>query len=60
MVQAQHGGQQDVHMAGLNLLDGADVEIHPFGQLFLGDFFSHPLPADLAAERLELGRLFGI
>ena len=48
LVQAQHRGQQDIDVPGLNFLDGADVEIHPFGQFFLGDFFSHPLPADLA------------
>jgi hypothetical protein len=59
-VQSQHRCQQNIHVAGLNLRDDADVQIHPFSQFFLGDFLRHPLPADLAAERFELDHMFGI
>ncbi len=47
-------------MAGLDLLDGADVQIHEFGEFFLGDFAGHPHPADTAAEGAQLAGLFGI
>ena len=47
-------------MAGLNLLDRPDVQIHEFGELFLGDFAAHPHPADTAAEGAQLAGLFGI
>lgn len=45
-------------MAGFNFLNGPDVQIHQFGQLFLGDFFRHPLPADIRAEGFQLCGLF--
>jgi len=58
MMQPLDGRQQDVHMAGLDLLDGADVQVHQFGQFLLGDFTGHPLPADVSAETLDLSGLF--
>jgi len=57
-MQPPHRCQQDVHVAGFDLLDRADVQIHQLGQLLLRDFFSHPFPADIAPERLELRGLF--
>jgi len=60
LFQSQHRGQQDVDMAGLNFLDGADVQIHRLGEFLLRDFSGHPLPANIHAERLELRRLSGI
>ncbi len=47
-------------MAGLDFLDGPDVEIHEFGELFLRDFSGHPHPADVAAEGAQLAGLFRI
>lgn len=47
-------------MAGLDLLNRADVEIHEFGKFFLGDLAAHPHPADTAAEGAQLAGLFGI
>ena len=47
-------------MAGLDLLDGANVQIHEFSEFFLGDFTAHPRPADTAAEGAQLAGLFGI
>lgn len=47
-------------MARLDLLDGADVHIHEFGEFFLGDFAAHPQPPDMDAEGFQLGGLFGI
>jgi hypothetical protein len=45
-------------LAGLDLLDGADIQVHQFGQLLLGDFTGHPLPPDIAAESFDLRGLF--
>ncbi len=47
-------------MASLDLLNRADVEIHEFGELFLGDLANHPHPADIAAEGAQLAGLFGV
>jgi len=58
MMQPLDGRQQDVDMTGLDLLNGADVQVHQFSQLLLGDFTGHPLPADIAAESLDLSGLF--
>ena len=60
LFQTVHRGQQDVDITGFNFLDGADVQIHRLGEFLLRDFFSHPLPPNIHAERLELRRLFGI
>ncbi len=60
LFQSLHRGQQDVDMTSLDFLDGADVQINKFRQAFLRDFFSHPLPANIHAERLELRRLFRV
>ena len=58
LLQTQHRRQQNVHMAGFNLLDGANIQIDQFGQLFLGDFVAHSLTANVAAESLQLHGLF--
>ena len=58
--EPQNGRQQDVHVASLNFLNRPDVEVHQFGQFFLSDFLYHPLPANVAAESLDLSSLFGI
>jgi len=47
-------------MAGFDFLNGPDVQIHQFGQLFLRDFFSHPLSAEIRAECFKLRGLFGV
>jgi hypothetical protein len=36
-MQPLNGRQQDVDMTGLDLLNGADVQVHQFGQLLLGE-----------------------
>jgi hypothetical protein len=58
--EPQDGRQQDVHVASLHFLNRPDVEVHQFGQLFLRDFLGHPLPANVAAEGLNLSSLFRI
>ena len=60
LLQPQHRRQQNVHMAGFNLLDGANIQIDQFGQLFLSYFFSHPLTPNIGSESLQLRCLFGI
>ena len=60
LLEPHHGRQQDVDVAGLDFLDRPDVQIHQFGQFFLGDFPGHPLPANIAAESRYLCFLFGI
>jgi len=58
--QSQHRRQQDVDVAGLDLLNCANVQIDQFSQFFLGDFPAHPLAAEIDAESLDLRGLLGV
>jgi hypothetical protein len=49
-VKSEHGRQQDVDVAALDLLNGADVQIDQFREPLLRQFLSHPLSADVGPE----------
>jgi hypothetical protein len=44
---------EHVNASGLDLLDGADVQVNQFGQAFLGDFLFHPLTADVCSDTFQ-------
>jgi hypothetical protein len=58
--QSQRRREQDIDVAGLDLLHGADVQVHQLGQFFLCDFSVHSFPANILAESFDLRGLFGI
>lgn len=47
-------GYQDVGLSGLDLLDGANVQVSSFGQFFLRDFELSPNTAHVASKCFEL------
>ncbi len=55
-LQTLDGREQDVQFAGLNLLDRARVDLHQFGELFLGEAARDAFPAHIRAERGKLGQ----
>jgi hypothetical protein len=50
MLKPQDGGEEDVDVARLDLLHGADVEVHQFGETFLRQTLSRPRSADVGPE----------
>jgi hypothetical protein len=52
LLQSKDRRQKNIHTAGFNFLNGANVQIHPFSQLFLGQRPGHSLPAKIDAEGL--------
>jgi hypothetical protein len=54
LLKPDHGGYQDIDPARFDLLDRADVEVHQFGEAFLGHGLSGSLAADVRAQLLQL------
>lgn len=55
MLKPQDGGEENVDVARLDLLHGADVEVHQFGETFLRQILSRPRSADVGTEGHRLG-----
>jgi hypothetical protein len=53
-LDADDGRQQDVDLASLDFLDGADVQVNEFGKPLLCDALGSALTADIYAELSEL------
>lgn len=51
LVDAQHGGDQDIDVSRFDLLDGAQIQIRQFREPFLRHAHGHPLPANIRAEQ---------
>jgi len=49
-LQTQNGGEQDVQLAGFNLLDSPGIDVYQFRELLLGESARNPLTAHVGAE----------
>jgi hypothetical protein len=55
MLKPQDGGEENVDVARLDLLHGADVEVHQFGETFLRQTLGRPRSADVGPESHRRG-----
>jgi hypothetical protein len=49
-LEPQQGGEHDVHLARLNLLDCSGIQVGHFRQLFLGESLGAPQGADAVTK----------
>ena len=53
-LDANQSGQENVDVARLDLLNGADIQVHQFGQLLLRQSSRIPLTAEIGTELFKL------
>jgi len=56
-LKPQDRGKENIQLTGFDFLDGADIQIRQFSQLFLSEFFRHAFPSHAGTELCEFGIL---